>query len=65
MGIAANPLSVSNNMGADVHSMDSHHNVREGAFDVLNAEGMPVVIIAIVDVCADEFLGGESPRPPR
>jgi hypothetical protein len=60
MGIAAGPPFVSHDMGTDVDSMDSHHNVREGAFDVLDAEGTPVVVVAIVDVCRDEFLSGES-----
>ena len=47
-------------MATDMDAMDRHHDVREGAFDLLDAVGTPIAVVAIVDVCGDKLLGRES-----
>ena len=56
MGVTADPLSVSHDMGTDVDAMDGHHDVRECALGLFDAVGAPIAVVAIVDVCADKLL---------
>ena len=41
-------------------AMDRHHYVRQCAFDLLDAVGAPTAVVAVVDVCGDKLLSGES-----
>ena len=57
MGVAANPLSVSHDMGPNVDAMDCHHEIRELALGLLDAVGPPIAVVAVVDIGGDEILG--------
>jgi hypothetical protein len=41
-------------------AMDCHHDIRESAFGLLDAEGAPITLIAIVHIRGDKLLGRES-----